>query len=62
MAAAGAAVVIDDAELDGAAVRSIAAELLGDSERLAQMAAASASLARPDAAARVASEILSVCP
>ena len=62
MAEAGAAVVIDDADLDGAAVRATTGELLGDVERLAEMASASAALARPDAAARVASEILSVCP
>ena len=62
MADAGAAVVIDDADLDGPAVRAKAGELLGDPGRLAEMASASASLARPDAAARVASEILSVCP
>jgi UDP-N-acetylglucosamine--N-acetylmuramyl-(pentapeptide) pyrophosphoryl-undecaprenol N-acetylglucosamine transferase len=61
MREAGAAVVIDDAELDGMAVASTARRLLGDPEGLEAMARASASLARPDAAKRVASEILSVC-
>jgi UDP-N-acetylglucosamine--N-acetylmuramyl-(pentapeptide) pyrophosphoryl-undecaprenol N-acetylglucosamine transferase len=60
MRAAGAAIVIEDAELDGRAVASAASELLGDAERLGRMARASASLARPDAAERVASEILSL--
>lgn len=57
---AGAAVVIDDDALDGAAVATAANDILGDPERLAAMARASTSLARPDAARRVASEILSV--
>jgi UDP-N-acetylglucosamine--N-acetylmuramyl-(pentapeptide) pyrophosphoryl-undecaprenol N-acetylglucosamine transferase len=57
---AGAAVVIDDDALDGAAVSSTATDLLGDPERLAEMGRASTRLARPDAARRVASEILSV--
>ena len=55
---AGAAVVIEDSELDGAAVRERAGALLGDATRLAEMSAASASLARPDAARDVASQIL----
>jgi UDP-N-acetylglucosamine--N-acetylmuramyl-(pentapeptide) pyrophosphoryl-undecaprenol N-acetylglucosamine transferase len=62
MAEAGGAVVIDDARLGGAAVFATTAELLGDPQRLVSMASASASLARPDAAARIASEILAVCP
>jgi UDP-N-acetylglucosamine--N-acetylmuramyl-(pentapeptide) pyrophosphoryl-undecaprenol N-acetylglucosamine transferase len=61
MREAGAAVVIDDAELDGEAVASTAARLLGDPATLESMSRASASLARPDAARRVASEILSLC-
>ena len=60
MREAGAAVVIDDAELDGQAVSEAAGRLLGDPETLARMAAASAALAVPDAAQRVASEILSL--
>ena len=51
MGEAGAAIVIADAELTprAAAARSVA-ELLGDGRALAAMAAASAALARPDAA------------
>jgi UDP-N-acetylglucosamine--N-acetylmuramyl-(pentapeptide) pyrophosphoryl-undecaprenol N-acetylglucosamine transferase len=58
MAGGGAAVVIDDAELAAEPLRVLASELLADSDRLQVMAAASARLARPDAAERVASEIL----
>jgi UDP-N-acetylglucosamine--N-acetylmuramyl-(pentapeptide) pyrophosphoryl-undecaprenol N-acetylglucosamine transferase len=58
MARAGAAVVLEDAELDVARLTEVAGSLLGDSERLARMAAASRSLARPDAADRVAEEVL----
>lgn len=61
MAEAGAAVVIADADLDGEAVARTSRELLGDGGRLQAMAGASAALARPDAAERVASEILEVC-
>ena len=57
---AGAAVVIDDAALDGSAVAEAAGQLLKDPGELGRMAAASASLAVPDAAQRVASEILSL--
>ena len=57
---AGAAVVIEDSELDGAAVWRLAGDLLADRDRLEQMAAASGSLARPDAARDVASEILTL--
>ncbi len=58
MADAGAAMVIDDAELSPERVSSLATELLGDRKRLARMADASRSLARPDAAERIAVEIL----
>ena len=58
MSAGGAAVVIEDSELEPARLRTLAAELLGDAARLDAMAAASRSLARPDAAARVAAELL----
>jgi UDP-N-acetylglucosamine--N-acetylmuramyl-(pentapeptide) pyrophosphoryl-undecaprenol N-acetylglucosamine transferase len=50
--------VIDDAELTAERIRAEATALLGDSERLAAMAAAAGSLARPDAARRIADEIL----
>jgi UDP-N-acetylglucosamine--N-acetylmuramyl-(pentapeptide) pyrophosphoryl-undecaprenol N-acetylglucosamine transferase len=58
MAAGGAAVVIDDAALEPMALRDLASGLLADNERLREMAAASARLARPDAAQRVAGEVL----
>jgi UDP-N-acetylglucosamine--N-acetylmuramyl-(pentapeptide) pyrophosphoryl-undecaprenol N-acetylglucosamine transferase len=58
MAAAGAALIAEDDELGPERLRALAGELLGDARRLAEMAAASAALARPDAAARVAAELL----
>lgn len=58
MAAAGAAVVIDDGELTGDVMLRTARELLADPARLDAMAAASGSLAMPDAAERVADEVL----
>jgi len=58
MAGAGAAVVVEDSELDAQRVRELTGELIGDDERLREMAAASAGLAIPDAAERVASEVL----
>jgi UDP-N-acetylglucosamine--N-acetylmuramyl-(pentapeptide) pyrophosphoryl-undecaprenol N-acetylglucosamine transferase len=54
----GAAVVIPDAELTAARLAHEAGELLHDASRLAAMAHASAALARPDAARRVAAEVL----
>jgi UDP-N-acetylglucosamine--N-acetylmuramyl-(pentapeptide) pyrophosphoryl-undecaprenol N-acetylglucosamine transferase len=58
MVQAGAAVCIPDAELTAARLAEEVAALLGDRERLAAMAAASAALARPDAAREVAGELL----
>jgi UDP-N-acetylglucosamine--N-acetylmuramyl-(pentapeptide) pyrophosphoryl-undecaprenol N-acetylglucosamine transferase len=58
MAGAGAAEVVDDADLDGTCVRKLTGELFGDPGRLEKMAAASAGLAMPDAAGRVAQEVL----
>jgi UDP-N-acetylglucosamine--N-acetylmuramyl-(pentapeptide) pyrophosphoryl-undecaprenol N-acetylglucosamine transferase len=58
MADAGAAIVIPDAELSAQRLRAEVDALLADRARLAAMAAASAALARPDAAAAVASEVL----
>ena len=58
MVEAGAAVVVEDSELSGDVVRRLAGELLADGPRLERMGAASASLARPEAAERVASEVL----
>jgi len=58
MADAGAAVVVPDGELTAARLGQEVGTLLGDPSRLASMAAASAALARPDAAQAVADEIL----
>jgi UDP-N-acetylglucosamine--N-acetylmuramyl-(pentapeptide) pyrophosphoryl-undecaprenol N-acetylglucosamine transferase len=57
MVARGAALLVDDADLDGALLARVVAELLGDPARLAAMGAASAALGRPDAAQRVADEV-----
>jgi UDP-N-acetylglucosamine--N-acetylmuramyl-(pentapeptide) pyrophosphoryl-undecaprenol N-acetylglucosamine transferase len=58
MAEAGAATILPDAELSPQRLRAEVSDLLGDPERLAGMAAASRRLARPDAAAVVAREVL----
>jgi UDP-N-acetylglucosamine--N-acetylmuramyl-(pentapeptide) pyrophosphoryl-undecaprenol N-acetylglucosamine transferase len=58
MADAGAAIVLDDSELSSARMAREVATLLADPPRLAAMARASRSLARPRAAADVASELL----
>jgi len=60
MAEAGAATVIRDEDLDAERLATEIGELLGDAERLTAMAAASATLAKPDAARRIANEILAV--
>lgn len=52
--AAGAAVVINDADLDGARLAEVVGSLLADPGRLEAMGQAAHSLARPDAAANVA--------
>jgi UDP-N-acetylglucosamine--N-acetylmuramyl-(pentapeptide) pyrophosphoryl-undecaprenol N-acetylglucosamine transferase len=58
MAQGGAAVVLPDDELDGPRLAHEVATLLADRSRLAEMAAAARRLARPDAAAEVARELL----
>jgi UDP-N-acetylglucosamine--N-acetylmuramyl-(pentapeptide) pyrophosphoryl-undecaprenol N-acetylglucosamine transferase len=58
MAQAGAATVIADAELDPGRLAAEVEGLFGDPEKLAAMAAASHGLARPDAAQRIADEVL----
>jgi UDP-N-acetylglucosamine--N-acetylmuramyl-(pentapeptide) pyrophosphoryl-undecaprenol N-acetylglucosamine transferase len=58
MRAGGAASVIADAELDAEGLRAEVAAVLGDSARLEEMAAAASRLARPDAARRIADEVL----
>lgn len=59
MVDAGAAVVIPDQELTADRLRAQVDALLADPDRLAAMAAASAGLARVDAADRIAAEVLS---
>jgi UDP-N-acetylglucosamine--N-acetylmuramyl-(pentapeptide) pyrophosphoryl-undecaprenol N-acetylglucosamine transferase len=58
MEQAGAAVVVPDGELSAPRLAREVGALLGDRSRLAAMAAAARRLARPDAAAEVARELL----
>jgi UDP-N-acetylmuramate--alanine ligase len=58
MADAGAALVIPDGELTPSRLAQEVGGLLADRVRLADMTAAARALARPDAAARVAQEVL----
>lgn len=58
MRVAGAALVVPDAELSAEELRRDVAELLGDEARLGRMAAAARSLAMPDAARRIADQVL----
>ena len=58
--AAGAAVVVADAELDAARLAREVGALLADRDRLAAMAGAARALALPDAAERIARETLAL--
>ena len=58
MERAGAAVVIEDADLDADRLLAEAGGLIGDEARLEAMSDASRALARPDAAERIAAEVL----
>jgi UDP-N-acetylglucosamine--N-acetylmuramyl-(pentapeptide) pyrophosphoryl-undecaprenol N-acetylglucosamine transferase len=58
MARAGAAIIIDDAELTAPRLAQEVGRLLADPSGLAAMGRASAALARPEAAAEIAGEIL----
>ena len=58
MADAGAAVVLPDSDLTAERLRGEVQELLSDPRRMEQMSASSRSLARPDAAARIADEVM----
>jgi len=58
MRTGGAAAVIPDTELTAKRLGTEVASVLGDQERLAQMAAAARRLAKPDAARRIADEVL----
>lgn len=59
MADAGAAVMLEDSELSPERLAELTRLLLADPDRLGRMARAARSVARPDAADRVAAEILS---
>jgi UDP-N-acetylglucosamine--N-acetylmuramyl-(pentapeptide) pyrophosphoryl-undecaprenol N-acetylglucosamine transferase len=58
MESGGAAIVIADSELTPKRLSAEAAALLDDGGRLAEMAAAARRLAKPDAAERIAAEVL----
>jgi len=58
MVAAGAAETVEDAGLSAGLLADRVRSLLADDARLAQMARASAALAKPDAARRIADEVL----
>jgi UDP-N-acetylglucosamine--N-acetylmuramyl-(pentapeptide) pyrophosphoryl-undecaprenol N-acetylglucosamine transferase len=58
MAEGGAAVVVEDDEMNPARLAAEVGALLGDEARLVAMSAASVSLAKPNAAFRIAEEIL----
>jgi UDP-N-acetylglucosamine--N-acetylmuramyl-(pentapeptide) pyrophosphoryl-undecaprenol N-acetylglucosamine transferase len=58
MAGAGAAIVVRDEELEAERLAAAIGGLFGDEARLAAMAAASAALAKPDAARRIADAVL----
>jgi UDP-N-acetylglucosamine--N-acetylmuramyl-(pentapeptide) pyrophosphoryl-undecaprenol N-acetylglucosamine transferase len=58
MRSGGAAVVIPDAELTAERLGAEVAAVLGDETRLGEMAAAARSLAKPDAARRIADQVL----
>jgi len=60
MERAGAAVLIPDAELDGARLAREVVPLLADERRLAEMARAAARAARPQAAQDIAAELLAL--
>jgi UDP-N-acetylglucosamine--N-acetylmuramyl-(pentapeptide) pyrophosphoryl-undecaprenol N-acetylglucosamine transferase len=57
---AGAAVVVPDAELDGPRLAREVGTLLGAPQRLAAMSNAARAVARPDAADRIADELLAL--
>jgi UDP-N-acetylglucosamine--N-acetylmuramyl-(pentapeptide) pyrophosphoryl-undecaprenol N-acetylglucosamine transferase len=60
MADGGAAVEIPDSELTPERLRARVAELLADEDRLREMSIAARRLAKPDAAQRIAREVLAV--
>jgi UDP-N-acetylglucosamine--N-acetylmuramyl-(pentapeptide) pyrophosphoryl-undecaprenol N-acetylglucosamine transferase len=57
VAKTGAAIVIDERELKGDALTKALRELIADPDRRARMSAAAKTLARPDAAERIADRV-----
>jgi len=60
MESEGAAVVVPDDEIDGARLAHEVAALIGSPQRMRAMAAAARAVARPDAAQRIAREMLAL--
>jgi len=60
MVEAGAAVAVADSELDGGRLAREVGALLADPDRLQAMAAAARAVARPDAAERIATEVVAL--
>jgi UDP-N-acetylglucosamine--N-acetylmuramyl-(pentapeptide) pyrophosphoryl-undecaprenol N-acetylglucosamine transferase len=60
MERAGAAIVVPDAELDGPRLAREVAALLGAPQRMAEMSNAARAAARPDAAERIAGELIAL--
>jgi UDP-N-acetylglucosamine--N-acetylmuramyl-(pentapeptide) pyrophosphoryl-undecaprenol N-acetylglucosamine transferase len=60
MEEAGAAVIVPDAELDGPRLAREVAALLSAPRRMAEMASAARAAARPDAAERIADELIAL--
>jgi UDP-N-acetylglucosamine--N-acetylmuramyl-(pentapeptide) pyrophosphoryl-undecaprenol N-acetylglucosamine transferase len=60
MERAGAAIVIPDAELDGPRLAREVGALLGAPQRMSEMSNAASAAARPDAAERIAGELLAL--
>jgi UDP-N-acetylglucosamine--N-acetylmuramyl-(pentapeptide) pyrophosphoryl-undecaprenol N-acetylglucosamine transferase len=58
MADGGAAIVLSDSELTPERLRTAVGALLDDGSRLEEMSAASRRLAKPEAAERIAHEVL----
>jgi UDP-N-acetylglucosamine--N-acetylmuramyl-(pentapeptide) pyrophosphoryl-undecaprenol N-acetylglucosamine transferase len=58
----GAAVIAPEAELSAGALADLLAALLGDPDRLAQMATSARAVAKPDAAERLADVIERAAP
>ena len=57
VAKTGGAIVIEERELSGDALAGVLKELMADRDRLARMSAAARTLARPDAAERIADRV-----